>query len=170
MAVKKMIIWGDIGFDLDDWKEFLEDEYPEVTDETAQYELAWDMNMEYLSDERMNLDMEVGRIVVIAELGLWFGVRRAYKMLKSRNLKDILYSDRDIVYAEWFVEDGELRGTGIHHDGTNQYLYRCLDRNIDEELIIDIECGNASIEDIMKHSHSLAPEVSKVYGWDLVLT
>ena len=46
----KHIIWSNMNLDLDDWKDFLEEEYPEITDEHEQYHLIEDMNMEYLDE------------------------------------------------------------------------------------------------------------------------
>ena len=57
--MKKHIIWSNRNLDLDDWMDFLEDEYPEITDAYEQYHLIEDMNMESLEDERCNLNKMV---------------------------------------------------------------------------------------------------------------
>ena len=59
----KHIIWSNRNLDLDDWIDFLEDEYPEITDEHEQYHLIEDMNMEYLEDECCNLSKKVQILV-----------------------------------------------------------------------------------------------------------
>ena len=166
MADEKHIVWGNIDFDLADWKDMLEEEHPEAETEQQQWDIAWNTNEMYLDDERENLRKDVGgKIVVIAELGLWFGSRRGYKVLDTTNLSDCLQYDRDIEYAEWFVEGDEFRSRGIHHDGTNRYVYRALISGLDDDLLDDILYGIATNEQLLKATRSLAPDVSEVYGW-----
>lgn len=162
---KKMMIWSDTSIDLDEWKDFLEEEYPEVTDEDEQYRLAMDMNYEYLEDERANLKKDVGgRIVIIADLGLWYGRRSAYKVLDSHDLSSVLYAD-GCDYHEWFVEDGELRGIGVHHDGTNRYIFRAMKPNLPYDLYYEVVNGNADEDQINEATRSLALDVATIYGW-----
>lgn len=107
-------IWQNTDLKIEDWKDFLEDEYPDVTDEDEQYDLIEQINNDYLSDERMNLNevVESGKIIVIADLGLWNGRRPGYHVIQSGNIRDCLYSDCD--YLHWYVDRyGDMRCTAI---------------------------------------------------------
>ena len=91
--MNKHTIWSNRNLNLDDWKDFLEEEHPLIEDEYEQYCIIDDMNIEYLYDERCNLNTEVdGRIIIIAGLGLWDGRKQAYRIL-SNTISDILYFD-----------------------------------------------------------------------------
>ena len=62
-------------------------------------------NADYLSDERVNLNIQLSQpILVIADLGLWNGRRMGYKEIPSGNIRDCLsggydYTSLTIVYA-----------------------------------------------------------------------
>ena len=49
------IIWLNTDIDVKNWSDFLQEEYPEVTDPNEQYELCYEMNANYLDDERVIL-------------------------------------------------------------------------------------------------------------------
>lgn len=170
--MKKHVIWSNCNLDIDDWREayaeFLEmndmDDDPE--DEDAIYEYMLKTNAEYLDDERMNLDKVVdGRILVIADLGLWFGRRSAYRLIESRNIKDILEMHHD--YSELYSDGYNIRKNESHHDGVNHYLYRVVreDRNIDN-LLDDIYNGREiSRKKLNYYTKSLYRAIADVYGW-----
>lgn len=165
--MKKHIIWSNRNLDLDDWMDFLEDEYPEITDVYEQYRLIEDMNMEYLEDERCNLNEKVdGRILVIADLGLWNGRRQGYKIL-GNTIADILY-DRDGEYLEWYGDGHNIKATASHHDGCNLYLYRVIreNRNINNLLSDIYNGGKITRQKINYYTKSLYPYVAKIYGWE----
>lgn len=122
-AVERHVLWSDIHLDLDDWRDFLMENYPELPEDKL-YEKMHELNAEYLDDERRNLDIQFSQpILVIGDLGFWNGRAQGYKMVNSGNIRDCLYSDTD--RTEWYVDkNGDLRADAIHHDGTNHYLYR----------------------------------------------
>ena len=160
----KHMIWSS-EINLENWKDFLEEEHPDVTDEDEQYDLVRQMNNYYLYDERVNLHTDVdGRILVIANLGLWNGRVQGYKIL-SENIADILYSDCD--YAEWYSDGYNIKGTAWHHDGTNLYEYRVIreNRNIDNLLNAIYNGKEISRQKLNYYTKSLHPYVAKVYGW-----
>ena len=164
--MEKHIMWSDRNLDIDGWIDFLEDEYPEITDEYELYHLIEDMNMEYLEDERCNLSKKVdGRILVIADLGLWNGRRQGYKIL-SDTISDILY-DRDGEYIEWYGDGYNIKATVSHHDGTNYYEYRIIreDRNIDDLLNAIYNGEEITRKKLNYYTRSLYPEVARIYGW-----
>lgn len=170
--MKKHIIWSNMNLDIEDWRdgyrEFLEinEMDGDPNDEEAIYEWMIETNGEYLHDEQMNLNKMVeGRILVIADLGLWNGRKSAYKIVGSGNIKDILGFTYDC--AEFYGDGYNIRGTEVHHDGTNHYLYRVIreDRNI-VNLLNDIWDGKEyTMKKLNYYTKSLYKDVAKVYGW-----
>lgn len=170
--MKKHIIWSNMNLDIEDWRygyaEYLGmnelDDDP--NDEYAIYNWMVEMNDSYLDDERYNLNQEVeGRILVIGDLGLWYGRQPAYKIIDSCNIKDILSVDSD--YAEFYGDGYNIRGTEAHHDGTNHYLYRVIreDRKIDN-LLDDIWNGKEiTRKKLNYYTKSLYKNVAEIYGW-----
>ncbi|MBQ9899438.1 MAG: hypothetical protein IJM44_08325 [Ruminococcus sp.] len=169
MSDEKHIIWTNYDLDYEEWRDGLEEEYPELTDD-ERYRRMLEINNEYLDDERVNLNIQLDEpILVIGDLGLWFGRRSGYKEIESGNIKDCLYSDGD--YTTWYVDkDGDLRCDDIHHDGTNHYLYRVWKSSADEidrdELREKIYLGTATDKDIESVTERLGDEIGRVYGWD----
>ena len=101
--MKKHIIWTNYDLNYEDWREDLEEEYPDFTEEKI-YEIMYEMNDDYLYDERVNLNITLNEdIIIIADLGLWFGRRYGYKELNSNNIKDCLYSE-DCDFVTWYVD------------------------------------------------------------------
>ena len=67
------LIWSNYNLDYDDWKDDLEENYPDLT-EQDRMTLMYEINSDYLDDERINLDIQLSRpILVIADLGRWNG-------------------------------------------------------------------------------------------------
>lgn len=167
---KRFVIWSNYDLDYDDWKDYLLDEYPELS-ERERMELLYEINGDYLDDERNNLDIQLSQpILVIADLGLWYGKRMGYKEIKSGNIRDCLYSDTD--YSTWYVDQlGDLRCDAIHHDGTNHYLYRVYKDDVTEtqidNLLTKIYEGRATRKDITRVTRRLGDEIAAVYGWPI---
>ena len=171
--MKKHIIWSNTNLDIDDWrygyKEHLEindieDEDPD--DEQTIYEWMWETNNYYLDDERCNLNKKVdGRILVIGDLGFWYGRKSGYKIINSCNIKDILYSDCD--YIEWYGDGYNIRSVQHHHDGTNYCLYRVIreDRNINNLLDAIYNGEEITNAKLNYYTKSLYKDVANVYGW-----
>ena len=133
------IIWSN-DIDYDDWREDLEEQYPDLT-EAERMELMYELNGDYLDDERSNLDIQLSRpILVVGDLGLWHGRRMGYKEIPSGNIRDCLYSERDIDYSTWYVDkNGDFRCDAIHHDGTNHYLYRAYKDGVSDTQIENLK-------------------------------
>lgn len=165
----KHLIWSNYNLDYDDWKEDLEAEYPELSD-NERVELMYKLNSDYLDDERANLNIELSRpILIIADLGLWNGRHMGYKEIRSGNIRDCLYSDTD--YCTWYVDKlGDLRCDAVHHDGTNHYLYRTYKDGVSEDQINNLKeklyNGTATRADITRITKRLGDEIGKVYGWN----
>lgn len=160
----KKTIWSNLNTNINDWKEFLDEEYPEITNEYEQYSLVSELENEMLDDERINLDVKTdGRIIAIGDIGRWNGRVHGYKIL-GNNISNILFSDCD--YCEWYSDGYNVKFTGHHHDGTNYYEYRILreNRNIDK-FLEDLYFNNITRKKINYYTSSLLPDVAKVYGW-----
>lgn len=165
---RRHVIWSNYDLDLDDWQDFFDEEYPDST-ENERYEMMYEMNDEYLWDERANLNVQLGRpILVIGSLGLWNGTFSGYKEIESGNIKDCLYSDTD--YATWYVDSlGDLRCEAVHHDGTNSYLHRVYKEDVTETQIENLKEkiyeGRATREDITRITRRIGTDVAEIYGF-----
>ena len=166
---EKHVIWSNRDMNLDDWREDILDDEPTLS-ESELYERMIELNDEYLGDERMNLDVQVGGdILAVADLGRWDGRVIGYKLIESGNIKDCLYTNCE--YCEWYVDrDGEFRCDESHHDGTNHIYYRKFREGVSEEqkedLLADIYDHKAKQEDIDRLTDKLGEAIGKVYGWN----
>lgn len=163
------IIWSNTGINVSDYADFLREEYPEVTDPIEQYKLCCEMNYSYLDDEKANLDIELPHeIICIADLGLWYGRRIWYKLLEFSNIADCFY-EPGYDYCTWYVDRyNDLRFTGVHHDGTDHYLYRELRGLSDKQMenfLNKFHTGKLTRRDINRYTTSVGVHVNKVYGW-----
>ncbi len=167
---ERHVIWGDIHLDYDDWKDDLAEMFPDLT-EDERYMKMYEINSEYLADERVNLNIQLSQpILLIGDLGLWNGRVSGFKEIQSGNIRDCLYSDTDM--TEWYVDKrGDLRADAIHHDGTNHYLYRAYkdgtteaQRDALKEKIYD---NKATRSDITRVTRRIGDEIAHVYGFQL---
>lgn len=166
---EKHVIWSNRDLDLEDWRETLEENYPEM-DDYGLTDMMYQANDDNLPDERANLDIQVGGdILVVADLGRWDGRVIGYKLIESGNIKDCLYTNCEL--CEWYVDrDGEFRCDESHHDGTNHIYYRKFREGVTEEqkedLLADIYDHKAKQEDIDRLTDKLGEAIGKVYGWN----
>jgi len=166
----KQVVWTNYDLDYEDFRGQIEEAYPDYTDDQKNA-VMYEINDDYLDDERMNLKIDVGEpILVIADLGLWDGRRSGYREIDSGLISDCLYSKGD--YSTWYVNDKyEFVCDDIHHDGTNHYTYRAYLPEVDDvardELKEKLYIGTATQKDIDRVTRKLGPDVANVYGWDL---
>ena len=164
------IIWSDIHLDFEDWRADLEEQYPDLSEDEL-IQKMYEINSEYLGDERMNLNVPLSQpIIVIGDLGRWNGRVSGYKMIDSGNIKDCLYSDTD--YTEWYVDKyGDLRADAVHHDGTNHYLYRVFKDGVTDTQIENLQNkiynGKATRADITRVTKRLGDDIAGVYGFPI---
>lgn len=167
MKTKKRMIWSS-DYNVEDFKEWLNEEYPNA-DEYERDQLVWDLNQQYLGDERMNLGNIVAPagIVVLASLGLWNGRKPAYREINSGKIKDCLHYQYDD--AEFYCDRYNFCGIEHHHDGTNFYTYRAWKEGLSERqkdnFLRKWFSGEAMSCDMTRYTRSLRPEIAKVYGW-----
>lgn len=168
--MKKNVIWSNSNLDYEDWKEFFDEEYPGL-DVDERIDMMYELNDEYLDDERMNLDIPVDEtIVVIADLGRWHGRIPGYKEIQSRSIKDCLVANTD--YATWYLDGrGDLCCEAIHHDGTDHYLYRVFKPGVSdtrkENFLNKICRGTVTRADITRITQRLGDKIAEVYGWKI---
>lgn len=116
---------------MEDLREF----YPDAS-EALLDELATDL---YFDNRRLLMNTFADTIfptdvICIAELGLWDGKHRAFRIYEQPTLDELFQLDRDIEEAEWYVDEyNDLRCRGSHHDGTNHYLYRQIRAEIGDK-------------------------------------
>ena len=170
MNREKHIIWSDLNLDFDDRKEDLAADFPEKSEEEL-VGLMYEINGEYLEDERLNLDIQLPTpILVCADLGRWDGRATGYKMIESGNIRDCLQSTCD--YNEWFIDKmGDLRCTAVHHDGVNHYLYRAIKENVKDSQVEKLQNklydGTFTRADITRITRRLGDEIAMVYGFSI---
>ncbi len=169
-ANDRHIIWSDIDLDLDDWRESLEELYPNYPEDEL-YAIMVKTNGANLEDERANLNIQLSQpILIIADIGRWNGRFNGYREILTGNIKDCLYTEMDM--CEWYVDKyGDLRAEAIHHDGRNYYLYRVYKDNITESQIDNLKEkiyeGKATRADITRITRRLGDDIAKVYGFDI---
>lgn len=116
------------------------------------------------ADERLNLSCILdGKIMVIADLGLWNGRASGYKYLTD-NLNSIFDVGED--YNEWYIDDlGDIRCEAVHHDGTNYYLFRAVKPHMNTEILENkLYEGTATRRDITQYTERLGDYIGKIYG------
>ena len=165
---KKHVIWS---YDPEYLREETKEAYPDKTEDEIT-EIIHSVNSDYLEDERMNLEIQLNtEIIIIADLGLWNGRRKGYKMLKSANIADCLYAQMD-GYPIWYLdENGDLCCDEAHHDGTNHYRYRAFRENTSDEqrenLQNAIYDGTVTESAIKRVTRRLGDYIAKEYGWKI---
>lgn len=141
-------------------------------DDADFWPIAYQLNDDYLDDERANLNVEVGdEIIIIASLGLWNGRRMGYKELHKTNIRDCLDTGHTCGdYITWYVDErGDLMCENTHHDGTNFYTYRAWKDGISdtrkENFLNKVYHGIATRDDITRYTRKLGQYIADVYRW-----
>ena len=162
---RERVIWNS-EIEFNDWKDFLEEEYPEVAGRCEQEKICDEQNQEYLGDEMLNLDIPTdGRIIAIADIGRWNGRRSGYKIL-GYNVNEI-FRDTGCDIGKWFFDGNNVRYAGAHHDGNNYIEFREIreERNVENLLDAIYEGKDISRKMLNYYTRSLKKYVKKVYGW-----
>ena len=105
-----------------------------------------------------------GRILAIADLGLWNGRKQGYKILYE--FANSIFSISED-YNEYYSDGYNIRANCTHHDGTNHILYRVIreDRNIQNLLDAIYNGEEITRKKLNYYTKSLHPYVRRVYGW-----
>jgi hypothetical protein len=140
----------------------------DISDEEIYEEINEWQCMDYDDQRKYNLNKELdGKIVAIANIGLWNGRRSGYKML-GYNLNNILdYFSCD--YLKVYADRYNVHSEASHHDGTHYVTFRMIKPNLSDEQVENflnkVYNGTHTSKDITRYTKSLVKEVNKVYGW-----
>lgn len=154
------IIWSN-DIDYDDWREDLEEQYPDLT-EAERMDLMYELNGDYLDDERSNLDIQLSRpILVVGDLGLWHGRRMGYKEIPSGNIRDCLYSERDMDYSTWYVDkNGDFRCDAMLNQAFSDRAKLSKLLNISDEQMSYVTNADAGCG-LIKYGSALVPFINR---------
>ena len=150
-----------------DAREFLAECYPDVElDDSRITDEVYDRIDMWFEDEISNLYRVLdGRILAIADMGLWNGRRTGYKIL-GNNLNEVISCGIGCDDKEIYCDGFNVLAKGYHHDGTNYVEFREIreDRNID--TLLDKIYNNEEVtrKEINYYTRSLRPYVKQVYG------
>jgi hypothetical protein len=168
-------IWSNYDLNLEDWIDGIKERFDECGvdysdwDENKFYEEMVEENDLYFEDEKCNLNIPTeGRIVCIADVGLWNGRRMGYK-LYGHNIKECLEFFEGCDYADFYVDRYDFRCKQTHHDGSHFCTFREFKPNISSDqadnFLWKIYNGTVTKKDITRYTRSLAPYIKKVYWW-----
>ena len=176
MAKKHTTIWKSYGmYDLKelekfekDVKEWIEEDgftEEEITEEQVTQRVYFQIDQNF-EDEQSNLFKILdGRILCIADMGLWNGRRSGYKIL-GNNLNEVLTCGIGCDEKEIYCDAYNVYAQGYHHDGRNHVEFREIreDRNI--ENLTDKIFSNQPItrREINYYTRSLRPYIKEIFG------
>lgn len=168
--MKKYIIYDSniADDDLAAAKEMLtEEDGIESPTEQQVWDQASDEKGYWMDAERDNLDICMdGRVLVIANLGLWNGRRSAYKIINKRNINGVFDAPWQDSYFELYVEGADVKAKDPHHDGTNYYMFRELREGTNYNVLLNaLYDGTATPSMINRYTRALGSRVRDVYGW-----
>lgn len=161
-------VWSNRYEDIEELVKDLGQEYPGYSEDEL-YQLANELNSDYLMDERINLRKTFcTEIVGLADIGRWNGRVSGYKEF-GNELSECLYPGRDAEICHWFCDDYNFKCDEWHHDGCNHITYRLRRPDITdsqwEHFLDKLYYNTASDRDIRRYTVSLRPYVAEVYGW-----
>ena len=148
-------------------KEFLSEVNPEIeqTEENITDEIYFRIDMNF-NDGKLNLNKKLdGRILCIADMGLWNGRRSGYKIL-GNNLNEVLTCGIGCDEKEVYCDGRNVLAKGYHHDGRNYVEFREIreDRNIENLLTKLYNNEEVTRKEINYYTRSLRPYVKQIYG------
>lgn len=120
----------------------------------------------WFDDETSNLYKVLdGRILAIANMGLWNGRRAGYKIL-GNNLNEVLTSTIGCDDKEVYCDAYNVCAIGYHHDGYNTVEFREIREDRDIDRLLNKIYNNEEItrREINYYTKSLRPYIKKVYG------
>ena len=120
----------------------------------------------WFEDEQSNLYKNLdGRILCIADMGLWNGRRTGYKIL-GNNLNEILTAGIGCDEKEVYCDSYNVYAHGYHHDGSNSVEFREIreDRNIENLLNKLYNNEEVTRKEINYYTRSLKPYIKQIYG------
>ena len=120
----------------------------------------------WFEDERSNLFKIIdGRILAIADMGLWNG-RRAGCGILGNNLNEILTLNIGCDEKEIYCDAYNVYAKGYHHDGRNYVEFREIREDRDIDRLINKIYSNEEVtrREINYYTRSLRPYIKEIYG------
>lgn len=169
--MKRTTIWKSYGMyelkEIEQAEQYAKERLEEIGDTTTDVDTAVydDIDM-WFDDEKLNLSKKLdGRILAIANMGLWNGRRAGYKIL-GNNLNEVLTSSIGCDEKEVYCDAYNVCALGYHHDGYNTVEFREIreDRNI--ENLLDKIYNNEPItrRELNYYTKSLRSYIKQIYG------
>ena len=121
----------------------------------------------WFEDERSNLFKDLdGRILAIANMGLWNGRKAGYKILGT-NLNEVLSCEIGCDEKKVYYDGYNVCALGYHHDGYNTVEFREIreDRDIDKLLNKIYMNEPVTRKEINYYTKSLRKHVKQIYGF-----
>ena len=165
----KKIIWSNLNINIDEWQDYLEEienAIGEKLNEYEKYEKIANLLDDYFQDEVDNLNIKTdNNIIAIANLGLWNGRKKGYKILDN-NVNSIL-NGFDCDFIEIYADKYNIKFKGIHHDGQNYIEFREIREGVNiDNFLNDIYTGKAiSRQKLNYYTKSILHYIADVYGW-----
>lgn len=173
MTKSKRVLWSS-EIDFDAWRDDYREEYPDATDDEID-EMINDQNYDDLVYEREILNINLPEpIIVIADLGLWYGRHTGYREIPGNIAKCFEVYSRSSDESTWYLDDrNDLVCDDMHHDGTNHYLYRTWKKTATPQqranFISKIMTGETiTRRDITRLTERLGDAICAAHGWDAV--
>lgn len=172
--IRKFEIWNS-QFNAEDYADFIEEDrelnphlYEGNDEDSVIFQRIDELNQSYLDDERVNLDIQLEHpILVIADLGLWYGRKTGYKVIRSGNIRDILYAQvSGLSEQHWYCGGYNIRCDECHHDGTNHYIYREMKEDVSMDCFMErlLDAPENQQNLLKRYTRSIAKDVGRVYG------
>ena len=158
--------------DYDAFNEYIKETFDEVEEDSNTYlEILADeqrLNWEIAEEELSEISADEG-MIVIADLGLWYGRRSGYKEVKGYTVDKAMTALYNYDDVEMYVEDGDLHMVGYHHDGCNSMIVREWRRGLTddqkEKFMNALYYGKATEKMIKWYTKGLGKKISAYYGW-----
>lgn len=137
----------------------------EPSEDDIMHEVYDHEEMWYNDEKDYNLNKTLnGRVIAIADIGLWHGRRTGYKLL-GHNLNEVLdFCSCD--YINVYYDQYNVKADMYHHDGTHHVEYRELREDTNYDVLLDALYNQEPVsrEMIRKYTKSLRPYFKEIYG------
>lgn len=104
MTKSKRVLWSS-EIDFDAWRDDYKEAYPDATEDEID-EMISDQNFDDLVVERGILDINLPEpIIVIADLGLWYGRRTGYREIPGNIAKCLDVYGSSSCESTWYLDN-----------------------------------------------------------------
>ena len=171
MTKKHTTIWKSYGMysleEMEHAEQSAKERLEEFEDTTTDvYDAIYEDIDMWFDDERLNLSKKLdGRILAIANMGLWNGRKAGYKIL-GHNLNEVLTSTIGCDEKEVYCDAYNVYAEGYHHDGRNYVEFREIREDRDINRLLDKIYNNEEVtrREINYYTKSLRPYIKEIFG------